>query len=160
MLNRQPTRRVLTRGIAWSVPVVVVGAPVPAMAASGGTASFTASCGATPSRPFTLSVTGSVATSLNVFFTHLGGGGFSVRAPSTWTLVSQTGNIIAYTVPVVGGTVSGTPIVDFALPQNGLATVSATVESAGGAQINGDTTASVTLRREGNSNNYVCSGAS
>ena len=80
----RPSRRVLARGAAWSVPVVAVGAAAPAMAA-GGTATVT-----------------------------------------------------------------------FIMGQNGNELVTATISTTTGQVITGDTTASVNITRNGNSNNYNC----
>lgn len=153
MLNRQPSRRVLTRGLAWSVPVVVVGAPVPATAASGGSGGIRAECGSGRTGSFVLDVTGSSSPYVAVTFSHSGSGSFSVSVPSGWLLSSGD----TYLAPVVDGMAQGTAQVTFTLGQNGTGTVTASITTSPGQEVTGPRVAGITKRRSGNSSNYTCS---
>lgn len=153
MLNRQPSRRVLTRGLAWSVPVVAVGAPVPAMAASGGVGGISARCGSGVTGSFVLDVTGSSSPYVAVALSHSGSGSFSVSVPSGWLPSSAN----TYLAPVVDGTAQGTVLVAFTVGQNGTGTVTASITTSPGQEVTGPRVASITKRRSGNSNNYTCS---
>ena len=153
MLNRQPTRRALTRGIAWSVPVVVVGAPVPALAASGGNGGIRAECGSGRTGSFVLDVTGSSSPYVAVALSHSGSGSFSVSVPSGW--LPSTGT--TYLAPVVDGMAQGTVVVTFTVGQNGTGTVTASITTSPGQEVTGPRVASITKHRSGNSVNYTCS---
>ena len=153
----RPSRRVLARGAAWSVPVVAVGAAAPAMAASGGTGSITGACAGGNTANFTLSIAGSLSTSIQVVFTRLGGTGFDITAPGTWVRASTSNNIIVYDVPVVSGSASGTANVTYLMGRSGTELVTAEISTTTGQVITGDTTASVNISRDGNSSNYNCS---
>lgn len=147
----RPSRRTIARGAAWSVPVVAVTAAAPAFAASGGTATVQGSCsGTSRTASITVDVTGTSAGSVIVTFT--GTGTFAVSAPAGTTSCGTN----CYVVPVVNGTASATFGVTFTIGQSGQETVTATVSSSGGQVISGDTTGSVTKRRDGNSGNYPC----
>ena len=152
----RPSRRVLARGAAWSVPVVAVGAAAPAMAASGGTGSITGACAGGDRASYTLNITGSSAAFIRVTFTRLGGTSMSISAPNTWVLVGASANITIYDVPVSAGSAGGTATVTFIMGQNGNELVTATISTTTGQVITGDTTASVNITRNGNSNNYNC----
>ena len=152
----RPSRRVLARGAAWSVPVVAVGAAAPAMAASGGTGGITGACAGGPTATFTFSVSGSLSSSIQVVFTRLGGTGFTVTPPPTWVLVSTSNNIVVYEVPVVGGAASGSATVTYQMGRNGTELVTAEISTPTGQVITGDTSASVNISRDGNSSNYNC----
>lgn len=158
----RPSRRVVARGAAWSVPVVAVGAAAPAMAASGGTGGITASCvsaggtGAT----YSVSVTGSLSPQLQVVFTHTGSGSFSISTPAGWVLADATASTRTYLIPVAGGTVNSTGTVNFTgIAGNSSATVTAVLSATSGQEITGDTSAAVTITRQGggSSSNYSCS---
>lgn len=155
----QPSRRALAQGMAWSVPVLIVAAPVPALAASGGNGGITAACAPSTQARFILDVTGSSSPLVRVLFSHTGSGTFSVSTPNTWTLETATATTFSYLVPTSAGTASGTATVTFVLPQNGTATIAATISATSGQAITGTTSASVTKSRVGNSANYRCSAA-
>ena len=156
---RHPTRRAVARGLAWSVPVIAVGAPVPALAASAADGGVSALCGSRAQGTFTVDVTGSSSPYVQVVFSHSGSGSSTVSAPGSWILSSSSGSTTTYLVPVVSGTAGGTATVTFSLGQNGTGTVTASISATSGQAITGPTSASITKRRDGNSNNYACSTA-
>lgn len=147
----------LVRGAAWSIPVIVVAAPAPAMAASGGTGGISGACGAVAQGSFVLNVTGSSSPLIQVVIVRSGAGTFAVVAPAGWTAGPVTADTRTYFAPVVGGVAQGTATVTFTLPQNGTATATATISATSGQVISGTIMASVTKNRDGNSTNYACS---
>ena len=144
------------RGLAWSVPVVAVGAPVPAMAASGADGGVSALCGSRAQGTFTVDVTGSASPYVQVVFSHSGSGSFTVSAPRSWIPGSSTGSTTTYLVPVVSGTARGTATVTFSLGQNAPAGDRLDLGDVRRGHHQPDN-ASITKRRDGNSNNYACS---
>ncbi len=161
----RPTRRTLARGAAWAVPVVAVGAAAPAMAASGGTGGISARCASATSTSgtFSVSVTGSLVTQLQVAFRRASGSGtFSITPESTWVLVPGTPGAYTYLIPVVGGTATGTATMSSSgISNNGTQTVTGELSAPGGQVITGTTSASITITRQGggSSSNYTCSAA-
>lgn len=150
----RPSRRTLARGAAWTVPVAVVGAAAPAVAASrAGNGTITGECLAGAQARFTLAVSGSAATSVQVVFTQSGSGTHTVTTPAGWTLVSSTGTVSTFNAPVSGGSAGGQVTVTYSLSGQSTGTVTATI-SAAPPFATGDFAASVRKVRDGS--NYAC----
>lgn len=151
----RPSRRTLARGMAWTVPVVVVAVPTPVRAASSGSGTITGACTTPQAASFTLSVTGSSATSVQVVFTQSVSGQHFVTTPAGWTLVATDGQVSTFTAPVTGGSASGVVTVTYGLDSGATGVVTATISAAPpfGA---GDQVASVRKIRQGATNSYDC----
>lgn len=157
--TRGPSRRAVAKAAAWSVPVILVAAPAPAYAASGGgapggvtIASVVGSCAGTGATG-TISVTLPnlpVGSIIQIELTHSGQGGFT--ATPNFTPTSQTGT--TYTVTGAGATFTGQFSIHFTLGNNQQGTVTATVTAISGVTVQGDNTGFVTKRRDGGSQNY------
>ncbi|WP_438853287.1 hypothetical protein [Agromyces sp. M3QZ16-3] len=148
------SRRTVAKAAAWSVPAILVAAPVPAYAASAGTstAAVVGSCAGSGS-------TGTISVSLpdlplgstvEITLSHSGQGGFT--ATPNFVPTSQVGN--TYTITGGGATFTGQFAINFSLSNNQQGTVTATVSAISGVVIDGDTTGFVTKRRDGGSQNY------
>lgn len=157
--DHRPSRRTVATGAAWTVPVILVAAPVPAMAASAATGGISASCDPVPRQgSFTFEVNGSTSPLIRVILTHSGSGDFSTSVPNLWILESSNATTRSYTVPVSSGAAAGTATVTFQnLDPNSTATVTATISSTSGEPISGPLVASVTKTRGSTSVNYGCS---
>ena len=153
------SRRSVTKAAVWAVPVGLLAAPVPAMAASNASGSVIARCGSGAQAAFDIAVVGADnGTAVQVVLSSPAGtGSFGVTAPAAWGSPAATSTSYTYVVPTVGGALTGTATVNFTLGQNGTATVTATVAATSGTPLAGDLSGSVFKRRDGNSGNYQCS---
>lgn len=144
------SRRSLTKAAAWSVPVIVFASPVPAFAASTDvTVSVTAQCRPGPNGVFAFTTQPiPVGEQLTITLAHTGAGTFT----ATPDFPHSGSN--PFVVNGTGAPFAGQIAIGFTLPQNGVATVTATVTGSAGAPVVGDASAFVTQRRDGNSQNY------
>jgi hypothetical protein len=150
-------RRTVAKAAAWSVPTITVAAATPAYAASNASvASVVGVCaGRSRTASFTVSVTNipdgeqiqvSLSTTSGSFTAQLS----FVPAAGAGTPADP------YIITGTGSPFQGVIGVTFTLPQNGQATITATVAGVDPFTLTGDTSASVTKRRDGNSSNYPC----
>ncbi|GAA3627091.1 hypothetical protein GCM10022200_06840 [Microbacterium awajiense] len=148
----------MTRAAAWSVPAIAVAAAVPAYAASGAAGSITGRCRSGVLADFDVVVTqADLGTSIQIVLQHSGDGSFGVTAPNGWVLANATASSYTYIAPTLNGALSGTVVANYNLGQNGVATVTATISALSGTPLAGDLSAAVSKRRNGNSDNYMCS---
>ncbi|WP_430646897.1 hypothetical protein [Agromyces sp. GXS1127] len=154
-----PSRRAVARAAAWSVPVILMAAPAPAYAASGGgapggvtLASVVGSCSGTgPNGTITVTLPNlPVGSQVLIALTNSGQGGFS--ATPDFTPTSQSGT--TYVITGAGADFTGSFAIAFTLNPNQQGTVTATVTAISGVTVLGDTTGFVTKRRDGHSNSY------
>lgn len=125
-----PSRRTLAKGAAWSVPVILVAAPVPAMAASGATGGISATCEAVPrTGSFTFEVGGSTSAHIRLLLVNSNAASsYSVNFPSGWT-VEPGGSVTttSFLAPVTGGVAGGKVTITFELPPSSSTTMTATI---------------------------------
>ncbi|MRX43880.1 hypothetical protein [Agromyces kandeliae] len=148
------SRRTVTKAAAWSVPAILIAAPAPAYAASGGTtlASVVGSCagsGATGRIDVTLPDL-PAGSQVQIVLSHSGQGGFT--ASPNFVPTSQNGT--TYLVTGTGATFTGQFTITFSLGKDQTGTVTATVTAITGVIVDGDNVGFVTKRRDGNSQNY------
>nr|WP_240898083.1 hypothetical protein [Agromyces luteolus] len=152
------SRRAVAKAAAWSVPAILVAAPAPAYAASGGgapggvtLASVVGSCGTGPTGTISVTLPNlPVGSLIQISLTHSGQGGFG--ATPNFTPTSQSGT--TYVITGAGANFTGQFGITFSLGTNQQGTVTATVTAISGVTVEGDATGFVTKRRDGNSSNY------
>ncbi|GLI27666.1 hypothetical protein ARHIZOSPH14_19080 [Agromyces rhizosphaerae] len=144
------------------MPAIAVAVSAPAYAASGGSGAPTrpvvvsAACGSRNTGTFRIDVgTFAAGEQIQITLTHTGSGSFSATPQFTHT---GSGNG-PYVITGTGADFDGIIDVAFSLGQNGTGTVSIVVAGQNGLTLTGDLTSAITKRRDGNSNNYMCSTA-
>lgn len=153
----------MAHGIAWAVPVVVASAHAPAVAASAAIASVDLRCHGSRSngalavvRVATLAVGAQVAITVS----QAGAGGYTSSPDFTpTTTIDNPDGSTTYVVSGEGTPFAGQLDLTLALGRNATGVVTVTVVGSSGVTLSGVLAGTVTIRREGNSNNYVCSPA-
>ncbi len=150
---RRPSRRVVARGAAWSVPVVAVGAATPAVAASPTVSVTTTATCSFRDGTFVITVSG-LGVGQQVAISLAGSSGGTSAATtnvtgsgSSWILTGDGSSPTVGRINVSGPSLTG----------QGSSTVTATVSGLGGVQVAGDLTATITFSRSGST--YSCSGS-
>lgn len=158
--QRTVRRRAVAHGVAWSVPVLVASAHAPAVAASAAIASVDLRCHGSRSNGAVAVVrvaTLAVGTQVAITVSHAGAGGYTASPGFTpTTTIDNPDGSTTYVVSGGGAPFSGQLDLTLVLGRNATGIVTVGVVGLSGVTLSGVLAGTVTIRREGNSNNYVC----